>query len=149
MKQVKIIGLLAMTILLAFSITFMGCGGSGDPSGPPPSTEVFQYSQRIDGVIVDVLISESVVNASVRAVTDNSNYIIRRGGTVILSRGKVAVNGENLTFKPDGGGAEFPGTLSGNTLKIASIPYSGGTIPNFTGSPVSSSPLSHYSSVMP
>jgi len=132
MKGIKLFGMLATVILLAFGLTFFGCDSEvrteGVPDGENPTVDSVRYAgEDGQGREIEVVFIKAEARSSVQT---GDRYEIYLENTMV-SHGKVDVRQENVTFTPARGQA-FHGSLRSTVLNIASIPAVSGNISGFS-----------------
>jgi len=130
-EEVRLFGLLATVVLLAFGLAFSACdSGNGNGGGEEPVTESFRYiGQDSQSRELEIIFTRTIAR-SLAPQTGDTYKILLEG--VEVSQGTVAVTGSVVIFTP-ASGDEFRGDLQGGGqgLTIASIPTSNGAISGF------------------
>jgi len=117
MKKMHFFGLLALALVLASSLAFVGCSsGSDDGTDNVVGTTSIRAIGKYNSLPAEMIISHTAMAAGGYAIADGDYYVFRyydgdKPGDVI-SRGRIAYAGSSITFKPDGGGADFNGSYS-------------------------------------
>ena len=142
MRLAPLAGITVLTLLI--TSTIIACN-NGLTSGGNKNLEDFIQKGTVDGKAVELVISSSG-RAALTPATGN-HYIFRFIDTgIIISEGKIKVEGSNITFIPDSGETFF-GTYSKNTVTLTgkhngSTFSFGGNSPTTSSTPNSSSPNS-------
>ena len=118
MKKLRFFGLLVTIALLAFGLT-VGCSNGSTEDEPEAQSSVFT-GRTANGQDVEITFS-NVAFAKARAAGPYQNgfYLLKIDG-VEKSRGRTRLDSnKDITFIPDGGGAEFHGELLNGVLEVS------------------------------
>ena len=125
MKKLKICGLLAAIMVLAFGITFIACsGGDSTDNGEVEGIDYLRIPGTYDGQEAETIISHSSKAAAAYAMVTGDYYILRYydGSKPLetISRGTIVWEDPKITFNPEDGSASFEGYYSENSFVITS-----------------------------
>jgi len=147
MKKIRLFGLLATVMVLAFGLAFFGCSSDSDNDDGGGSTigETLRFDGNdSQGRDLTIIFYEVVATARNYEPKSGDRYEILLAGELVSS-GRITKTNNVVTFISDDEEI-FYGTLYGSAaLSVGSIPSSEGTIAGFTSETTTSQSLPRIS----
>jgi len=134
MKKIRLFGLLATVMLLAFGLAFFGCSSDSDSedSGGSAIGETLRFNGNdSQGRDLTIIFYEVVATARNYEPKSGDRYEILLADELISS-GRITKTNNVVTFISDDGDTFYGALYGSSALSIASIPSSEGAISGFT-----------------